>query len=298
MAEFEFSFWKQLNQVEHLIVTSPGLPFSDIRLINKGRVVDILNAIRDNLPAQLAEAAQLIKQRDIFIAQTQFQGKILIQKACQHRYQLTKINSVLRETEFQLMKLRERTHEQCEKLLRSTRRKVIESRQEYEIVTAYIGYRYSIRYNELEERYNKLRSKLYESNFSSREQCLGELDSIRNTGSHLQRNSQIELERLHDGVLRFRQRNQLQCETLINELRRDSILINQDVTNYTEEALIELENRIQEMNRTIMRGRLKIFKLRSNESSIMKQDIHDHDAIKDNLTKSKITKWSLSNWWR
>ncbi|HRD41902.1 MAG TPA: hypothetical protein PLI52_03980, partial [Prochlorococcaceae cyanobacterium AMR_MDS_5431] len=137
MAGVDLGIWQQLNQLEQLIINSPRLPFSDIRLVNEGKIINLLNTIRDNLPVELAEATQLIKQKNIFITQVQSQAKLLIQKACQERYQLIQTSSVLRETELELAKLRERTHEQCEKLLQSTRNRVLESRREYEMVTAY-----------------------------------------------------------------------------------------------------------------------------------------------------------------
>jgi len=297
MAGVDLGIWQQLNQLEQLIINSPRLPFSDIRLVNEGKIINLLNTIRDNLPVELAEATQLIKQKNIFITQVQSQAKLLIQKACQERYQLIQTSSVLRETELELAKLRERTHEQCEKLLQSTRNRVLESRREYEMVTAYIYYIYSIRYSELDDRYNKLRHRLYQSYHYSREQCLGELEKIRSIGARLQKNSQIELERLHDGVLRFRQKNQFQCEAVVNQLRRDAMLINEEVNNYTEKALDELEIRIKEMNKTILIGRSEILKLRKNESLIVKDDNPGYGYFQSSSNRDQ-SKWSLKNLWR
>nr|YP_002048805.1 hypothetical protein PCC_0144 [Paulinella chromatophora]ACB42595.1 hypothetical protein PCC_0144 [Paulinella chromatophora] len=301
MAKFRFTLWKQINQIEKLIFNSARIPFSDIRLINENKLMELIKAVRDDLPIQLAEAAHLMRQREIFIAQVQFQGKALIQRACQQRYQLIKTNSILREAESELSRLRERTHNQCVKLLGTTRRKVAEARQEYEIVRSYIEYKYLARYQVMEQKYNKLKCKLSENNEYFRKQCLAELEKIRNIGSHLQQDSQLELERLHDEVLLFRQKNQFQCETLIQRLRQDSDLINKEVVTYTEQTLGELEERIKEMSRLVLAGRSEILRLQgtcsleTNHHEINSQNKSTYDLIKVNTNHGK---WRIGKFWK
>ena len=83
MSEIRFPVLDQLDQLEEILLEGSRIPFSGGRLVNEQDAVELLDAVRDTLPAQIAQADQLLQKRDEFIATAQKQAEDIVQKAQQ-----------------------------------------------------------------------------------------------------------------------------------------------------------------------------------------------------------------------
>ena len=119
MSEIRFPVLDQLDQLEEILLEGSRIPFSGGRLVNEQDAVELLDAVRDTLPAQVGQADQLLQKRDEFIATAQKQAEEIVQKAQQQREQLVNAAAIRQEAERQVNELREQARQQCEQLLRA-----------------------------------------------------------------------------------------------------------------------------------------------------------------------------------
>lgn len=75
------SIEKELDRLESLILDSPRLPLGGRTFINEEEALDILDRIRVNLPAELAEAQNILKTRDSLLAQARQQASQVREQA-------------------------------------------------------------------------------------------------------------------------------------------------------------------------------------------------------------------------
>ena len=67
MNDVRFSVLDQLDQLEEVVLEGSRLPFTGGRLVNETDAVELLDAVRDELPKELERAAKLLDRRDEFI---------------------------------------------------------------------------------------------------------------------------------------------------------------------------------------------------------------------------------------
>jgi len=121
MSDIRFPVIDQLDQLEEILLEGSRIPFSGGRLVNEQDAVELLDAVRESLPAQVTQADQLLKKRDEFIATAKQQADEIVLKAQQQREHLVNTASVRQEAERQVHDLREQARAQCEQLLQNTR---------------------------------------------------------------------------------------------------------------------------------------------------------------------------------
>ena len=112
MSEIRFPVLDQLDQLEEILLEGSRIPFSGGRLVNEQDAVELLDAVRETLPAQVNQADQLLQKRDEFIATAKQQADEIVQKAQQQRDQLVNTASIRQEAERQVNELREQARQQ------------------------------------------------------------------------------------------------------------------------------------------------------------------------------------------
>ena len=83
----------QLDQLEEVVLDGTRVPFSGGRLVNEQDAIELMDAVRDALPAQLVKADGLVAKKDEFITQARQKADDIVAQAKQQRDQL--INSCL-----------------------------------------------------------------------------------------------------------------------------------------------------------------------------------------------------------
>ena len=61
MSEIRLSVLDQLDLLEEIMLEGSRIPFSGGRLVNEQDAVELLDAVRDAMPGQVAEADQLLR---------------------------------------------------------------------------------------------------------------------------------------------------------------------------------------------------------------------------------------------
>ena len=71
MADPKITVLEQIDQLEEIVLEGSRIPFSGGRLVNEQDAVEVMDALREAIPPQIAQAVDLIRQREDFIAQAQ-----------------------------------------------------------------------------------------------------------------------------------------------------------------------------------------------------------------------------------
>ena len=88
MSDIRFAVLDQLDQLEDVFLEGSRVPFSGGRLVNENDAVELLDAIREALPGEVARAAQLLERRDSFINTAKQQAEELVQQGKRQHEQL------------------------------------------------------------------------------------------------------------------------------------------------------------------------------------------------------------------
>ena len=89
----------QLDQLEEIVLDGSRIPFSGGRLVNEQDAIEVMDAVREALPGQLAQAEELIRKKEEFITQARQQADEMVSQARQQREQLISSQSVRQEAE-------------------------------------------------------------------------------------------------------------------------------------------------------------------------------------------------------
>lgn len=267
MAEASITVLEQLDQLEEIVLEGNRIPFSGGRLVNEQDAIEVMDALRDALPAQLGQAVELIRQRDEFIGQARQQAEEIVAAGKREREQLINSAAIRQEAERQVAELREQARQQCEQLLLQARQQVAQAEQEHQARLAQMEQQFAVRRQQLELESAERNRQLMEQHDRHRQQAMAELEQIRQEGVRVQRDSQVEAERLHNDALQFRQQTQQQCDALVARSRQEAATIQEGANRYAEQVLGELEGRLKEMSQVVLGGRRELVRLQAPEHS-------------------------------
>jgi hypothetical protein len=267
MAEVTITVLDQLDQLEEVVLEGSRIPFSGGRLVNEQDAIEVMDALRDALPAQLGQAVELIRQRDDFIGQARQQAEEIVAAGKRERDQLINNAAIRQEAERQVAELREQARQQCEQLLLQARQQVAQAEQEHQARLAQMEQQFALRRQQLEQESAERNRLLVEQHDRNRQQAMAELEQIRQEGVRVQRDSQVEAERLHNDALQFRQQTQQQCDALVARTRQEAGTIQDGANRYAEQVLGELEGRLKEMSQVVLGGRRELVRLQAPEHS-------------------------------
>jgi flagellar biosynthesis GTPase FlhF len=228
MSEVRITVIDQLNQLEDIVLYGSRIPFSGVRLVNEKFAFDVMDALRESLPSQITHADELIRQRDSFVEKAR-------QQAAQTEQEL---QARMAQLEQQFAVRRQQLEQEAQ-----TRRQQLEG--------------------EAAER-NRV---LVEQHERGRQQAMQELETIRQEGLRVQRDSQVEAERLHNDALQFRQQTQQQCDALIARSRQEAATIAEGANRYAEQVLGELEGRLKELSQVVLGGRRELVRMQNPETA-------------------------------
>jgi F0F1-type ATP synthase membrane subunit b/b' len=278
MAEVRITVLDQLDQLEDIVLEGSRIPFSGGRLVNEQDAIEMMDALREALPGQIAQAEDLIRQREGFIEKARVQAEEIVTQARREREQLINAAAIRQEAERQVTEQREQARQQCEQMVLQARQQVAQTEQEHQARMAQFEQQFAGRRQQLEQEAQQRRQQLeqeaadrnrqlLEQHERSRAQALQELEGIRQEGLRIQRESQAEAERLHADALQFRQQTQQQCDALIGRTRQESAAIQEGANRYAEQVLGELEVRLKELSQVVLGGRRELVRMQSQDAA-------------------------------
>jgi cell division septum initiation protein DivIVA len=95
-----------LLSLEELVVKSVKVPFSSKAVIDEERALDLLEALRRNLPAELSAAQSLLTQRDELLKEAQRQAEQLMADARNAAQAMVRDSELVKATEAEAERLR------------------------------------------------------------------------------------------------------------------------------------------------------------------------------------------------
>ncbi|EDY37934.1 conserved hypothetical protein [Cyanobium sp. PCC 7001] len=265
MAEAHITVLDQIDQIEDLLLDGTRVPFSGGRLVNEQDAIEVIDAVREALPAQLGQAVELLRQREEFIAQARKQAEEIVATGKREREQLISSSSIRQEAEKQAVEMREQTRQQCDQMLLQGRQQAAAAEQEQQARLAQLEHQFASRRQQLEQEAAERNRLLLEQHERNRQQAMAELEQIRQEGLRVQRESQAEAERLHNDALQFRQQTQQQCDALVARSRKEAATVSEGANRYAEQVLGELEARLKELGQVVVAGRRELVRLQVPE---------------------------------
>jgi F0F1-type ATP synthase membrane subunit b/b' len=267
MAEAHITVLDQIDQIEDLLLDGTRVPFSGGRLVNEQDAIEVIDAVRESLPAQLGQAVELLRQREEFIAQARKQAEEIVAAGKREREQLISSASIRQEAEKQAVEMREQTRQQCDQMLLQGRQQAAAAEQEQQARLAQLEHQFASRRQQLEQEAAERNRLLLEQHERNRQQAMAELEQIRQEGLRVQRESQAEAERLHNDALQFRQQTQQQCDALVARSRKEAATVSEGANRYAEQVLGELEGRLKELGQVVVAGRRELVRLQVPEQA-------------------------------
>jgi F0F1-type ATP synthase membrane subunit b/b' len=278
MAEVRITVLDQLDQLEDIVLDGSRIPFSGGRLVNEQDAIEMMDSLREALPSQITQADELLRQRESFIEKARHQAEEIVAQARREREQLINAAAIRQEAERQVGELRDQARQQCEQMVLQARQQVAHAEQEHQSRMAQMEQQYASRRQQLEQEAQARRQQLeqevgernrvlVEQHERARQQALQELEGIRQEGLRIQRDSQVEAERLHADALQFRQQTQQQCEGLITRSRQEAAGVQEGANRYAEQVLGELEVRLKELSQVVQGGRGELVRLQAQPPS-------------------------------
>ncbi|MEI6111026.1 MAG: hypothetical protein WCP63_05045, partial [Cyanobium sp. ELA712] len=130
MSEARITVLDQLDQLEDIVLEGSRIPFSGGRLVNEQDAIETMDALRAALPVQIAQAEDLLSQRDSFIEKARQQAEEILTQARREREGLIASASVRQEAERQGSELREQARQQGEQLILAGRQQAALAEQD------------------------------------------------------------------------------------------------------------------------------------------------------------------------
>jgi hypothetical protein len=267
MSEVHITVLDQLDQLEDIVLDGSRIPFSGGRLVNEQDAIEVMDALRESLPSQITQADELIRQRDSFVEKARQQAEEIVSAARREREQLIATASIRHEAERHVAEMREQTRLQCEQMIGQARQQAAQTEQELQSRMSQLEQQFAVRRQQLEAEAAERNRVLVEQHERSRQQAMQELETIRQEGLRVQRDSQVEAERLHNDALQFRQQTQQQCDALIARSRQEASTIQEGANRYAEQVLGELEGRLKELSQVVLGGRRELVRMQNPEAA-------------------------------
>ena len=265
MADPQITVLDQLDQLEEVVLDGSRIPFSGGRLVNETDALEVIDALREAVPPQLALARDLLAQRDDFITKARQQADEILTAARREREQLISSAAVRQEAERQVLELREQARQQCDQLLLQGRQQAAQAEQELQARLAQMEQQFAGRRQQLEQEAAERQRLLVEQHDRNRQQAMAELEQIRQEGLRVQQASQAEAERLQNDALQFRQQTQQQCDALVGRSRQEAASVIDGANRYAEQVLGELETRLRDLSQVVLGGRRELVRLQNPE---------------------------------
>ncbi|MBC8014991.1 MAG: ATPase [Sporomusaceae bacterium] len=105
-----------VDELESLLLDASHLPFTNKRILEEDDVVRLLDELREKLPVELAEASQIVAERQRILEQAQEEGQRIIDQAKVYASKLTDENVISKQAQEQSSELVILGHKEADNL--------------------------------------------------------------------------------------------------------------------------------------------------------------------------------------
>lgn len=103
-----------LNQLEEAILDSPRIPFTGRTLIDEEPLLDLLDAIRLNLPKAFQDAEEVVRQKDEIFRQAEQYGREIVEAAEQQAASILDEMGLVRQAKVEADRMRQQVRSDCD----------------------------------------------------------------------------------------------------------------------------------------------------------------------------------------
>jgi hypothetical protein len=129
LPESDLQLERELELLENLVLAGINLPFLQLTLINRRRIINQLDLIRSLLPPALTTAIDILQRRQDIIQEAENYSHNLVRAAQEKASQILSESALIRQAELEASKLRYQVQQECEQLQRQTQEKIAHWRE-------------------------------------------------------------------------------------------------------------------------------------------------------------------------
>lgn len=91
------SFYDTLNELQQEIENAAGMPLTSKAVVDRDNLLDLIDELREQLPKEVAQAIDILKQKDSIIDEARRRSDSMIGDATARRQQIIDSSSIVRE---------------------------------------------------------------------------------------------------------------------------------------------------------------------------------------------------------
>ena len=122
-----------IDQLENLISSGTGVPTTGRIFLEKERLANLIQALKDAVPVDIQEAQDLLKMRENLINQALQEGRRIKSVAEEEAKTRLAENTILKEAEAMSQEILEKTKGQAQDILADTETQAIKQREEADL---------------------------------------------------------------------------------------------------------------------------------------------------------------------
>ncbi len=304
MEEAKLTSLDYLDQLEEIVLDATRIPFSSGRLVNEQEAIELIDSLRDSIPNDLTKASDIIKKCDYFINIAKDKSEEIVKNAAKQRDNILSNHSLKIEAEKRIDELQIKARSQAEQIIHSARQQASKIDQDMHTKIALLEQDYTTRRdsleneainrkNLLEKELKKIKFKYLEQHEINIQQGKKELDQLRYEIVKTKTDAKDEAERIHADALRYRHETQIQCDSLVQQARKDASQVQDGANKYADQTLNELENSLSEITKVVLAGRKELGKIQLIQKNHKPQNNKNSNTVM--LQKAREKAKSISN---
>ncbi len=119
----------ELDYLEDLISNGTHIPLTQLIILDKGLVLDCLDAIKEHLPVELAAAVEIVNYKQQIIQQAENYARQLVTSAREKASAMVQEAAIVRQAELEAAKIKLRIEAECDRLEAKTQAEIEQWRE-------------------------------------------------------------------------------------------------------------------------------------------------------------------------
>ncbi len=116
ICEQNLSLARELEQLETLLADGAKIPLTELIIVDREQLLNLLNLIKTKLPMALARAQDILNNEREIIQSAESYARNLIQSAEEHATKILSKSALVQEAELEASKIMFRVHKECEQI--------------------------------------------------------------------------------------------------------------------------------------------------------------------------------------
>lgn len=124
-----FSIEIDLSNLKEIILAGTNVPLTELTILDRDLLLEQLNQIQANLPADFATAIEIAKHKQYIISEAEAYACLIVKSAQEKADRILQESAIVRQAELDGAKIRLKTERECEELKQTTKEEVDRLRQ-------------------------------------------------------------------------------------------------------------------------------------------------------------------------